>query len=62
LEFYNFRIDRNLPEKQLERLEKDNYLSMGWGGGKESNLDLTLTYEQFRANFINDTQNQLIGR
>ncbi len=37
---YNLRIDRNIRKKLCERIEKENTISMGWGGGKEKNLSL----------------------
>ncbi|MBW8003192.1 MAG: restriction endonuclease [Planctomycetes bacterium] len=37
---YNFRIDRkNVPEI-IKRLEKQNMLSQGWGGGSEATLNI----------------------
>lgn len=37
---YNLRIDRNIRKELCERIEKENVISMGWGGGKEINLNL----------------------
>jgi hypothetical protein len=37
---YNFRIDKKGIKLILDRLETENALSMGWGGGIDYNLDL----------------------